>query len=299
MSRQQSGSGRSAARVAAGPIVMAALTAVVAAAGACGSGAPEPPAQLLDSRVRDAAISVDGLRQDWEGNLTRVGDRDVFAGFHRTDDALYVAVVSQDPGFDARVFRSGLTVWFDTTATRRPVHGIRHPVFGAEARRRLRSDTVAGRPDRERLLRAAGSDVVLVTDGSTEQLVSPGEAAGLEVAVSVDRGLFTWEARIPLRAGDGPAHALPASGDDTISVGLQAGGDQGNLMGEASGGGGEAARPGPTAADTVPADSLEADSAGAGGRRQSRSPGAFPNPAREIPVLEIWTRVNLGAAGGR
>ncbi len=305
MSRQRSGSVRSAARVAAGPIVMAVLTAVVAAvAAACGSGAPEPPAQLLDSRVRDAAISVDGLRQDWEGNLTRVGDRDVFAGFHRAEDALYVAVVSQDPGFDARVFRSGLTVWFDTAATRRPVHGIRYPVFGAEARRRLRADTAAGRPSRERLLRAAGSDVVLVTDGSTEQRVSPGQAAGLEVAVSVDRGLFTWEARIPLRAGNGPAHALPASGDDTISVGLQAGGDQGDLMGETGGEPGEAAPPGPTgvdpaAADTVPADSLEADSAGAGGRRQSGGPRAFPSPAREIPVLEIWTRVNLGAAGGR
>lgn len=271
---------------------------VAASALACGSGAPEPPAQLLDSRVRDAAISVDGLRRDWEGNLTRVGDRDVFAGFHRTGDALYMAIVSQDPGFDARVFRSGLTVWFDTAATRGRAQGVRYPVFGAEARRRLRADTSAGRPDRERLLRAAGSDVVLVTDGSTEKRVSPGEAVGLEVAASVDRGLFTWEARIPLRAGNGPAHALAAPGGDTISVGLQAGGDQGGLArapdAEATGG----AAPEPERPDTVTVDSAAADTTGGEGRRPRGGPGPLPDPGREIPVLEIWTRVNLGTVGG-
>lgn len=305
MSRQKRGSRRGTARGGTGPIGITVLAAGVAASGlACGSGAPEPPAQLLDSRVRDAAIRVDGLRRDWEGNLTRVGDRDVFAGFHRTGDALYMAIVSQDPGFDARVFRSGLTVWFDTAATRRRAQGVRYPVFGAEARRRLRADTSAGRPDRERLLRAAGSDVVLVTDGSTEERVSPGEAAGLEVAASVDRGLFTWEARIPLRTGNGPAHALAAAGDDTISVGLQAGGDQGDLARapDAEPAGGAAPEPerpdtvavDSAAADTLPADSVAPDSTG--GRETPRAAAVLP--AREIPVLEIWTRVNLGAAGG-
>jgi len=280
--------------------VLAVLAVVVVASGlACGSGAPEPPTQLLDSRVRDAAISVDGLRRDWEGNLTRVGGRDVFAGFHRTGDAMYMAIVSQDPGFDARVFRSGLTVWFDTAATRRRAQGVRYPVFGAEARRRLRADTSAGRPDRERLLRAAGSDVVLVTDGSTEERVSPGDAAGLEVAASVDRGLFTWEARIPLRAGNGPAHALAAASDDTVSVGLQAGGDQGELArapdAEPTGG----AAPEPERPDTVAVDSAAADTTGGEGRRPGGGPGPLPGPGREIPVLEIWTRVNLGSVVGR
>ncbi len=284
-----------AARALTGAMGVAVLAAAVAAA-ACGSGAPEPPAQQLDSRVRGADISVDGLRRDWEGNLTRVGGRDVFAGFHRTDDALYMAIVSQDPSFDARVFRSGLTVWFDTAATRRRVHGVRYPVFGAEARQKLRADTTGGRPDRQRLLRAAGSDLVLVTDGSTEERVSPGQAAGLDAAASVDRGLFTWEARIPLRAGDsgdGAEHALPAARVDNISVGLQAGGDQGELMSEPSG------EPRDTAvADSLPADSMAADSAGARGGRRTRPPAASPGASREIPVLEIWTRVNLGAPGG-
>ena len=270
MSRQARGRREAAARTATRSTGVAVLTAVVAAvAVACGSGAPEPPAQLLDSRVRDAEISVDGLRQDWEGNLTRVGGRAVFVGFHRTGDALYMAIVSQDPGFDARVFRSGLTVWFDTAATRRRAHGIRYPVVGAEVRRTLRDDTSGGRPDRERLLRAAGSDIVLVTDSSSEEQLSPGRAAGLDVAASVDRGLFTWEARIPLRTGDGPRHALLAADVDTISVGLQAGGNQGDLAREAG-------EPGDTA----------------------RASDALPGAGRAMPLLEIWTRVSLRERGG-
>lgn len=267
--------------------VLAAAAAAVA--GACGSGAPEPPGQLLDSRVPSADITVDGLRQDWEGNLTRVGGRDVFAGFHRTGEALYMAVVSQDPGFDARVFRSGLTVWFDTAAARRRAHGIRFPVFGPGARSRLRADSAPGRPDRERLLRAAGSDFVLVTDSAAEERLSAGEAAGLAVAASVDRGLFTWEARIPLRAGEGSPRALPAAAPgDTISVGLQAGGDQGELAGSSA----------------APPDSASPDSAAAAppeGEEARRPPGgaggaAAPGSA-EVPELEIWVRVSLDGAG--
>lgn len=249
-------------RDAASPIAAAALAALLSA---CASGAPPVPRQVLDSRVHDPDVRVDGERFDWEGNLTRVGDRDVFAGFHRRDDTLFVALVSQDPGFDARVFGSGLTVWFDTTGARRSgAYGIRFPVFGPEARQRIRSDTAATeRPDRERLLRAAGSDFVLVRDSARETRLSPGEAGGLRVAASIDRGLFTWEAGIPL--GEGPG-ALSAAGSDTISVGLRAGGDQGSADGQA-----------------------ETDSAG-----DRRGGGRFGRPGPgQIPPLELWVRVNL------
>lgn len=216
-------------RDAAVPLAAAALAAVLLA---CASGAPEPPGQVLDTRVRARQIEVDGRRTDWEGNLTRMGESHVFAGFHREGGNLYVALVSQDGAFDARVFASGLTVWFDTAAGRRRSFGIRHPVLGPEARKRLRADSVAGRPDRERLLEAAGDEVVLVRsaspgDSAREVRLTPGEAGGLEVASSIDRGLFTWELRLPLGADGASPNALPVAGADTISVGLLAGGDQG------------------------------------------------------------------------
>lgn len=214
---------------ASAPLAAAALAAVLLA---CASGAPEPPGQVLDTRVRARQIEVDGRRTDWEGNLTRVGESHVFAGFHREGGSLYVALVSQDGAFDARVFSSGLTVWFDTTATRRRTFGVRHPVFGPEARKRLEADSAAGRPDRQRLLEAAGDEVVLARsaspgDSAREIRLSPGEAGGLEVASSIDRGLFTWELRLPLGADGESPGALPVAGSDTISVGLLAGGDQG------------------------------------------------------------------------
>ena len=271
-----------------------ALTSALVAAGlaACGSGAPEPPAQLLDSRVPDPSIRVDGYRSDWEGNLTRVGDRDVFAGFHRGEGALYMAVVSQDRGFDVRVFRSGLTVWFDTAGTSRRARGIRFPVFGPEARKRLRADTAGGQPERERLLRAAGSDFVVVGEDGEESLLSPGEAEGLEVAASIDRGLFTWELRLPLERAGGPVHALPAAAGDTISVGLQAGGDQGELVRPP-----ESPAADTTVADTVAADTVAADSAAAAGEeRPARPPRRLPG-TMDVPELEIWLRVNLAGPG--
>lgn len=251
------------------PLAAAALAAVLTA---CASGAPPVPQQVLDSRVREPAIEVDGNRVDWEGNLTRVGDRDVFAGFHRRGDTLYVALVSQDRGFDARVFGSGLTVWFDTTGARRSgSYGIRFPVFGPAARQRIRADSAGGRPDRERLLRAAGSDFVLVRDSADEARLSPGEAEGVRVAASIDRGLFTWEAGIPL--GTGP-RALPASRSDTISVGLRAGGDQGSADGQA-----------------------DTDSDGDRGRRPGAGRFGRPGPG-QIPPLELWVRVDLEQPGG-
>lgn len=275
------------------------VSALVAAGAACGSGAPEPPAQLLDSRVPDPSIRVDGYRSDWEGNLTRVGDRDVFAGFHRGEGALYMAVVSQDRGFDVRVFRSGLTVWFDTAGTRRRARGIRFPVFGPEARKRLRADTAGGQPDRERLLRAAGSDFVVVGEDGEESLVSPGEAEGLEVAAAIDRGLFTWELRLPLERAGGPVHALPTAAGDTISVGLQAGGDQGELVRPpASPAADSTAAADTMVADTMAADTVAADSsAAAGEERPARPPRRRLPGTLDVPELEVWLRVNLAGPG--
>lgn len=256
---------------------------------ACGSGAPEPPAQLLDSRVRQPAVTVDGQRSDWEGNLTRVGDRDVFAGFHRQGDVLYMALVSQDRGFDARVFRAGLTVWFDTAAARRKAYGIRFPVFDAGARKRLRADSAAGGPDRERLLEAAGQDFIVVRNGTDETRVAADEAGGVELAAAVDRGLFTWELRLPLGTGADAPHALPLSGADTISVGLQAGGDQGELARAAG-----AAALADSARAARPPDSVEADGRpGRRGRPGARGGRPGGPGSGQVPPLEVWVRVNL------
>lgn len=252
------------------PAETALFTALAVAVGACGSGAPEPPSQVLDSRVREPAIEVDGSRKDWEGNLTRVGDRDVFAGFHRQGDELYVALVSQDPGFDARVFAAGLTLWVDTAAVRGRRYGVRFPVFDAEARKRLRADSVPASPDRARMLRAAGSRYVLVRDGAEEE--RPGsEEGGVRVAAAIDRGLFTYELRLPLGA-DAGGPGIPAG--DTVSVGLLAGGEQGR------GGRDTAAAPPDTAA-------------GGGGRGAGRRLPA----SGDIPPLEIWVRVALDGQG--
>lgn len=259
------------------------LAAVAAALGACATGAPEPPSQVLDSRVRSPSIEVDGSRKDWEGNLTRVGGRDVFAGFHREGDRLYVALVSQDPGFDARVFAAGLTLWVDTAATRRREYGVRFPVFDAEARKRLRSDSADGSPGRARMLRAAGPDFVVVRDGQPEERTGP-EAGGIRVAAAVDRGLFTYELRLPL-AADAGGPGLPAS--DTISVGLLAGGEQGRAAG-----------------DTVAAPAPAPDTAGEGREPRGEAAGGRPPRARRalpasgsVPPLEIWVRVALEHEG--
>lgn len=262
----------------------AALAAAAALGfGACATGAPEPPSQVLDSRVRNPSIEVDGIRKDWEGDLTRVGDRDVFAGFHRRGDVLYVAVVSQDAGFDARVFTGGLTLWVDTAAERRQRYGVRFPVFGAEARKRLRADSAGGDPGRARMLRAAGSDFVVVRDGEEEQREGP-EAGGIRVAATIDRGLFTYELRLPLGAENG-GPGLPA--DDTISVGLLAAGEQAERS-----------------ADTTAVEAPARDTAGrrregeerAGGVRSPRTRGVF-GPGGSVPPLEIWVRVDLEQEG--
>lgn len=262
-----------------------ALLAVSAAIGvvACATGPGAPPGQVLDSRVREPAIEVDGGRKDWEGELTRVGGRDVFAGFHRDGDRLYMAVVSQDPGFDARVFSGGLTVWFDPGAGRSKQFGVRFPVFDAAARKRFRADSAAGPSTRERLLRAAGPDFLLVLDGGEE--VRAGGESGVRVAAAIDRGLFTYELRLPL--GPGGDGAPPLSVRDTVAVGLQAGGDQGTA--------------GP---DTARERGVAfPDSAVDGGlrgppRRGRRAEGPAGPAAGGGPPLEIWTRVSLRQPGG-
>ena len=77
--------------------------------GACSS----PP--TLRTQSLSQAPSVDGTLSEWDGGLTRVGDRSVSMSAAPTDSLLYLAVVISDQSLVRSVAEKGLVVWVDPT----------------------------------------------------------------------------------------------------------------------------------------------------------------------------------------
>lgn len=268
-----------------------------AGAAACGGGMTQ-----LQSRPLDGPVTVDASQSEWWGALSEIGS-DLSVGFRNDADYLYLSLMTNDQKLVDQMMLQGMVVWFDPTGQKTESFGVRFPLgmlaagppgsgLGTGARPGglpSAGELGAGELDpatRDRIYeRSMSGGSVLTAAGDTVRIES---GSGIEFKGRADYGGFTYELRVPLRAGPERPYAIGAEPGQTIAIGFTTPEiDRDELFERAREREG-AEGGGPPSGGAPP---------GAGG---GRPPGGFGAQGFSMPSpLEEWTLVTLASVRAR
>lgn len=245
--------------------------------------------QEIQSAWRDRTITIDGNGNEWNNALScYVDESRVLLGATNDFCNLYIRLSTSDRGLQRQLLHEGCTIWFDANGGKNKAFGLRHPM----GRQMMPPQQIGEREPRvvneqmDGMLEKAQEQVEILQPGSAvaSRIMSLDEAdkLGIELRMSVTKGLLVYEVKVPLICEDSSYPFVVAPhGVKTIGVGFAAGeASKGNRPtgrgpgGFGSGGGG----PG-------------GDFPGGG--------GGMPPPGGKRPEpFELWTKVSLALNGG-
>lgn len=175
--------------------------------------------QALASQWRTKDIHVDGENTEW-GPLAVIEDGPA-VGVENDADALYVIATTSDQTL-RQTLAQGLIVWLDATDHKKKTFGIGIPGVvepGGAGPRRLA-------PPTEGVLLPEPATSITQFDvygpGKKERhLVRLDPSLGVELAAIEDRGVLTYELKVPLAKDGSRLYAVGAAPGATIGIGLE------------------------------------------------------------------------------
>jgi hypothetical protein len=176
-----------------------------------------------DSHAPNRVITVDGMTDDWPGEMYVVPNERMMAGFQNDGSYLYVALVVEDAAQRFQIVSRGMTVWFDPKGGKEKAFGIRYPLGLPEKERKpARVDpkgeglTMPDLPD------GALSDLEIVRSVKEPPRRMPvADVKGLEIKVVPGTGLLVYEMKIPLAADAAHPIAVGAKPGSVVGIGFE------------------------------------------------------------------------------
>jgi hypothetical protein len=196
----------------------------------------------FESKLRDAAITVDGRYDDWYGNLQPFEQAPLALQFLNDGEYLYMRMTVSAAADRMQVTRQGFTVWFDPAGGTKKHFGVRYPVVehgtgGGEEPRggggtggygggRGRS----GGGGREREAEhespepSPGDRIDVLGPGKDDaRMLTRDHAQGVDAAFRMEQGTLQYELKVPLAKSADHPYAIGAVAGKPIGVGLEAG----------------------------------------------------------------------------
>ena len=184
---------------------------------ACGGGLK------VNSQWRDHDIVVDGMHDEWQGEMTYVEKKKVAVGFSNDADYLYVSVHTSDRSVERQVMARGLYLWVDPKGGTGHIFGIRFPIglieMGGMLRGRgHRADLESMRENFKKSL----ANLELTLPGEDEpKLMRVNEARGIEVEIGDMQDGLVYEVKIPLRRDAAHPYAVGVESGKSVGVGFE------------------------------------------------------------------------------
>ncbi len=213
--------------------------------------------QNVTSSPTNEAVVVDGMRNDWTGNLTQVDDGKVAFGFKNDAQSLYILLVTPDRSSALKILMQGLTLWINSESGEEL--GIKYPMKPLpEDLREIRG---AGNkkeqpelPDLVSALKRINDQIQVITKDDYPVYTSDASKGKyLRGSFGMNEGQFVIEMQIPL-TGDDISQRLFATKPSNVSLKFETGkfemegvrpkGGKGNEGGEGRPGGGGMGRNG-------------------------------------------------------
>ncbi len=257
---------------------------------------------------------VSGSGSPW-GNASKytINGKPVVIGFQNDADNLYIYLSPSEKEVQARIARSGMTIWLDSSGKKGKSFGIRYPLGmrgpgmpprdGGPSR-----DPRGARPEMsmERPLAdfgAIGDTLEIIGPGENERRRAPIENdLGLSVVRYRNTGAERYEYIIPLKASNGTPYAIDSDTGRVISVGFEVaesgkdGMERGPRPGGGMRGGGDGPGGGMPGGDDGfggPGGAGPGGRGGNGGPRGRGRPSGTSNDEASSGPIKIWVKVKL------
>jgi hypothetical protein len=195
----------------------------------------------VNSRWNTQPVAVNGIADEWKGELVQDKDKGISFGTKNDGKFLYICVVGDTPMLRGMALSRGMTVWLDAAGGKAKTFGIKFPLGAAAAAQAAPSAGVAGAPAQLPAggqpaaagggQRAGGAgarptpamtDVIIIgpEKGASKQ-IPVRELKGIEVRAAVSQGVFAYELKVPLVAGPEFPYAIGPAAGGVVGVGIE------------------------------------------------------------------------------
>jgi hypothetical protein len=188
----------------------------------------------------EVQINVDGKSEDWLGALAIIENGSASIGFRNDRRRLFVCLMVEDEFLIGQAMRQGLTLWFDPKGGTAKNLGIKYPLGSSQEEMSKRGRGEPGQPPPEDFSGEISSALEIIRSQKEDpQRMEVADVSGIEVIVTVSRGLLIYELKIPLAQTETELIAVGAQPGQTIGVGFEIPKpDRGQMPGPSEGGGG-------------------------------------------------------------
>jgi hypothetical protein len=174
----------------------------------------------LNSRWSTTPVLVNGIADDWKGELVSQKDKGFALGVKNDGRFLYVCIVGETPMLRTMALSRGLTVWLDAAGGSSKAFGIKYPLAAADLAPAAQPAPAAG-GGRGATGRAQTDVIILGPDKGAEKRIPIRELKGIEVRAAIAQNVFAYELKIPLAASSEFPYGLGAAGGPFVGVGLE------------------------------------------------------------------------------
>lgn len=201
--------------------------------------------QLINSKLPEQNIEIDGLDNEWSGSYTFIEDEKVVIGAKNDDEYLYLVLKTMDRQIKQKVLSNGLTIWIDTEADEKKNFGIHYPIGMMDWNKSQLYDPADwGTPEeREKILKEKSKIMlkemrIISPYGRSEFDLLMKNPFGVEIAFKDTTGIFIYEMKIPMVSPEESMYSYALPPPAQIKIGIETGEiDKEKMMSQRSGGG--------------------------------------------------------------
>lgn len=197
----------------------------------------------VNSQWKAKDIVINGLADEWKGDLVPVKDKGFSLGVRNDDRFLYVCIVGSTPLLRSMAVSRGMTVWLDPAGGKSTAFGIKFPLGPAAAVPAAKpapaAPTAVGQRAGGRPAPAMNEIIILGPDKDASKRIAIKDLKGLEIRAAVSQGVFAYELKVPFVVTPEFPYALGSVPGQFVGVGIEIPGMKRSSGGGAGGGGGE------------------------------------------------------------
>jgi len=220
----------------------------------------------VNSQWRATDIVINGVADEWKGDLVPVKDNGFSFGVRNDDRFLYVCIVGDTPMLMSMAVSRGMTVWLDPAGGKSTAFGIKFPLGpAAAAPQSAPAATGAGTAGAPQAAggqaaggqRAGGGQmgargaggrpappineiIILGPEKDALKRIAIKDLKGIEIRAAVAKGVFAYEIKVPFVATPEFPYALGSAPGPFVGIGIEIPGmRRGGGGGGMGGGGGE------------------------------------------------------------
>jgi len=180
----------------------------------------------LNSIWTKSEIVVDGKESEWSGSIYYLEEQKIGLGLQNDTADLYIIVKATDRNTQLQIMRRGLTIWLDAKGKKNKTLGIHYPIGMQEygiPEVKANPNTEFAAEQQNRFTEMLKEIEILGPEKNERNRISRANNLGIEASLNDTLGVMIYELKIPLRPTNEYPYAVSAGTGSDISVGLEAG----------------------------------------------------------------------------